>query len=426
MFANLRLSLDIPPSKFAGPSFTKLNYLDRERLSAALDPAFLREHNPVIRHTVLRRRKALEDAGLLDPIAVEVHPHPKAAATAYPGVPFDGLSLMTNHPFDVAYEAAEAFAKAVGRKHQNAGFMKSVLLQRICSSFDSGRISAERMLSKQVLDDDEQFDVMQEALDTLTSEETRYLSVIADELSRPEARDPKFAAVHAFLIQQPTSEGHTWLEQGCIVFSQFYDTVVSISGKLAELLPREPIGVYAGTGRSGICMGSSFTAVTRESIKAAVKAREIRLVIATDAASEGLNLQTLGTLINIDLPWNPARLEQRLGRIKRIGQLRHTVDMLNLVYHGTQDECVYSAISRRMKDRYDIFGGLPDAIEDDWIESAEKLEEMMDRYIHLRQAARDVFQLRYQDTIREDQARWETCTKVLARRDIVEKLSTPW
>jgi superfamily II DNA/RNA helicase len=282
------------------------------------------------------------------------------------------------------------------------------------------------MLSKQALDEDEQVEVMQEALETLTAEEASYLRTITDELFRPEARDPKFAAVHAFLTQQHTSEGRTWLEQGCIVFSQFYDTVLSISGKLAGLLPREPIGVYAGAGRSGIYLGTAFTAVERESIKAAVKSRQIRLVVATDAACEGLNLQTLGTLINVDLPWNPARLEQRLGRIKRIGQQRQTVDMLNLVYHGTQDERVYRAISRRMKDRYDIFGGLPDAIEDDWIESAEKLEEMMDRYIHLRQAARDVFQLRYQDTIREDQARWETCTKVLARRDIVEKLSTPW
>jgi superfamily II DNA/RNA helicase len=339
---------------------------------------------------------------------------------------FDGLSLMTNHPFAIAYEAAEAFAEALGRRRRNAGFMKSVLLQRICSSFDSGRISAERMLSKQALDEDEQVEVMQEALETLTAEEASYLCSITDELSRPEARDPKFAAVHAFLTQQYTSEGRTWLEQGCIVFSQFYDTVLSITRKLAGLLPGEPIGVYAGAGRSGIYLGTDFAAVERESIKAAVKSRQIRLVVATDAACEGLNLQTLGTLINVDLPWNPARLEQRLGRIRRIGQLRQTVDMLNLVYNGTQDERVYRAISRRMKDRYDIFGGLPDTIEDDWIESAEKLEEMMDRYIHLRQAARDVFQLRYQDTIREDQARWETCTKVLARRDIVERLSTPW
>jgi superfamily II DNA/RNA helicase len=106
--------------------------------------------------------------------------------------------------------------------------------------------------------------------------------------------------------------------------------------------------------------------------------------VATDAACEGLNLQALGTLINVDLPWNPSRLEQRLGRIKRFGQAPRTADMLNLVYHETQDEKVYQVLSHRMKDRYDIFGGLPDAIEDDWIETVEELEAMMDEYIHLR------------------------------------------
>ena len=49
---------------------------------------------------------------------------------------------------------------------------------------------------------------------------------------------------------------------------------------------------------------------------------DIRIMVATDAACEGLNLQTLGTLINVDLPWNPTRLEQRIGRIKRFGQTR--------------------------------------------------------------------------------------------------------
>jgi hypothetical protein len=71
----------------------------------------------------------------------------------------------------------------------------------------------------------------------------------------------------------------------------------------------------------------------------------------------------------VDLPWNPSRLEQRLGRIKRIGQARRNVDMLNLVYHDTQDEEIYRALSRRLKDKFDIFGSLPDTIEDDWIEN---------------------------------------------------------
>jgi superfamily II DNA/RNA helicase len=112
-----------------------------------------------------------------------------------------------------------------------------------------------------------------------------------------------------------------------------------------------------------------------------VKAQQVRLVVATDAACEGLNLQTLGTLINIDLPWNPSRLEQRLGRIKRFGQRRHTVDMLNLVYQGTRDEDVYQRLSERMRDRYDIFGSLPDVIDDDWIDDIETLDQKLSEYI---------------------------------------------
>jgi superfamily II DNA/RNA helicase len=172
--------------------------------------------------------------------------------------------------------------------------------------------------------------------------------------------------------------------------------------------------------------GEDFVSVEREEIKNSVKKREIRLVVATDAACEGLNLQTLGTLINIDLPWNPSRLEQRLGRIKRFGQTRRNVDMLNLVYHDTQDEKVYQVISRRMKDRYDIFGGLPDTIEDEWIEDVEVLEQMMDEYIHLRQNARNAFEMRYQTNIDPDANRWELCSRVLARRDVLERLSLPW
>jgi hypothetical protein len=80
----------------------------------------------------------------------------------------------------------------------------------------------------------------------------------------------------------------------------------------------------------------------------------------------------------------------------------------------------------RMKDRFDIFGGLPDTIEDDWIESEEKLRQMMDEYIHLRTQARDVFELRYEQTIDPDANRWEICSRVLARRDVVDRLSKPW
>ena len=83
--------------------------------------------------------------------------------------------------------------------------------------------------------------------------------------------------------------------------------------------------IYAGSGKSGIWQDGKFTAVGREDIKLQVRQGEIRLPLGTDAASKGLNLQRLGTLINLDLPWNPTRLEQRKGRIQGIGQLNDAV-----------------------------------------------------------------------------------------------------
>src|SRR5690606_33327499 len=136
----------------------------------------------------------------------------------------------------------------------------------------------------------------------------------------------------------------------------------------------------------------------RETIKGAIRERTINAVVATDAAAEGLNLQTLGTLINVDLPWNPARLEQRVGRIRRIGQARKNVDVLNLVYTDTQDERIYETLSQRMEGVYDIFGKLPDVLEDDWIDDVEDMLEKMESYLHLRETRQDVFGDRYRGT----------------------------
>ena len=83
-------------------------------------------------------------------------------------------------------------------------------------------------------------------------------------------------------------------------------------------------------------------------------------------------------------------------------------------------------LSRRLKDKFDIFGGLPDTIEDDWIESEEKLASKMDEYIHLQNKARDVFEMRYRETIDPDANRWEQCSRVLSRKDVTEKLSESW
>jgi superfamily II DNA/RNA helicase len=256
-------------------------------------------------------------------------------------------------------------------------------------------------------------------------DEIQCLKDIIEQLERPEAHDPKLDTVRWFLHEFRT-DGKTWQEHGCIIFTQYYDTAFWVAGELARSLGGDPVAVYAGLGKSGLFRGAEFSSVEREAIKNAVKTREIRLVVATDAACEGLNLQALGTLINVDLPWNPSRLEQRLGRIKRFGQTRKSVDMLNLVYHETQDEKVYQALSDRLRDQYDIFGSLPDTIEDDWIEDAENLKEKMDDYIHLRDQAQNAFDIRYRENLNPDDLRWERCSQVLSRRDVAERLSKSW
>ncbi|MEJ5301140.1 MAG: phospholipase D-like domain-containing anti-phage protein [Thermodesulforhabdaceae bacterium] len=426
LFATLRLQLNLSDDQFfIDIGFGSLGFPEQQALSEALAPDFLRNNNPIVRHTVLRRRRTLEEQGFLERIGVEVHPDPDAPAGTYLGVNFDGLGLVTNHPFNLAYQAAEDFTAALRKRSKVAGFMKTLLLQRICSSFASGLATAQKMRNRELLEEEEEQRRLEGVLKELTKEEAGFLDTIIEELSRPEARDPKMAAVKYFLTEHRT-EGRTWLEHGCIVFSQYYDTVRALAAYLAAELPGEVVAIYAGAGKSGIYRGRDFALVEREDIKAAVREHEIRLLVATDAACEGLNLQTLGTMINVDLPWNPSRLEQRLGRIKRFGQRRQTVDMLNLVYHDTQDEKVYAALSRRMKDRYDIFGSLPDTIDDEWIEDIEKLEEMMDKYLHLRKQARDAFEIRYERHVDPDRDRWELCSRVLSRRDIASRLSEPW
>lgn len=432
LFDEIRNAIDLEASDFyTAKSFSELPgdirdaILDEsERRVGGL--SFFQMQNPIVRHTVLRQRRNLEDMGLLKPIRVDVHPDPERLTFAYPGLIFEaGLGLPTNHFFDRAYQAAVGFTTELRKRSNAAGFMKTLLLQRICSSFASGLSTANKLLEKKVLDEEELTAEQAHELSVLTEAEQEYLKRIVVELSRPEAADPKLKAVRYFLGEHRV-DGRTWLEHGCIIFSQYYDTAAWVAEELAKAFPGEPVAVYAGVGKSRLYSGSDFATVEREQIKKAVKDREIRLVVATDAACEGLNLQTLGTLINIDLPWNPSRLEQRLGRIKRFGQSRDSVDMLNLVYHETQDEKVYQVLSRRMKDRYDIFGSLPDTIDDDWIENIEGIEEELERYWARRNQTQTAFQARYQHSVDPGANRWELCAQVLSRQDLIEKLSEAW
>lgn len=422
LFHNLREDLGISPQEHLAGAWTALPRdlrLDLEiELERVIDGAsFFQRENPLVRHVVLRKRATLEARGLLKKIAVNVHPDQELAKDPHR---FNALFLdkaMRNPPdFDRAYDEARHFGAVLAKRGKGGGFMKNLMEQRVCSSVVAGINTASRLLEgRSELAETEE---MEEEVTIQCDEERAALESLIATL-RGMNDDPKLRAIRYYL----NDEG--WLGLGCIIFSQYYDTARWVADALAAEHGSEMIGLYAGADRSRLYRDGLVVGVAREELKRMVADHDIRIMVATDAACEGLNLQTMGTLINVDLPWNPTRLEQRIGRIKRFGQTRAAVDMLNLVHQGTVDEMVYARLSERMRNRYDLFGGLPDTIQDDWIETIENLGERMDRYIEERRQATG-FDLRYKDSIKPTDSAWRDCAGVLSRRDFENLMRQGW
>ena len=151
------------------------------------------------------------------------------------------------------------------------------------------------------------------------------------------------------------------------------------------------------------------------------------MVCATDAACEGLNLQRLGAQVNIDLPWNPSRLEQRKGRVQRIGQARDNVQVLNLRYAGTVEDEVYAALSSRFGDIFSVLGQLPDSFEDDWIAAVLNDRTALRNFSQRVETTRPPMELRYMRDVADDAGLdWEYTEKVLSSRDIDEWMRQGW
>jgi superfamily II DNA/RNA helicase len=222
-------------------------------------------------------------------------------------------------------------------------------------------------------------------------------------LEANQERDPKYRVVREVLLDRG------WRALGCIVLSQYFDSVFWLAEQLTTEIPEEEIGIYAGAQRSGVMHHGVFTRLGRDVLKDRVRRGEIRVLIGTDAASEGLNLQRLGTLINLDLPWNPSRLEQRKGRIQRIGQLRDTVDIYNMRYAGSVEDRVHDLLSQRLEGIAALFGQIPDIREDAWIDVAlgelDKARRTIDAV-----PKRHPFELRYH---RIEKVDWESYARVL-------------
>ena len=84
-------------------------------------------------------------------------------------------------------------------------------------------------------------------------------------------------------------------------------------------------------------------------------AKETRILISTDAGGEGLNMQFCHVVINYDIPWNPMRLEQRIGRVDRIGQT-YPVRAVNFVFDGSVEHRVREVLEQKLAVIFEEFG----------------------------------------------------------------------
>jgi len=130
-----------------------------------------------------------------------------------------------------------------------------------------------------------------------------------------------------------------------MVFTQFTDTLDMLRDRLREA----GFSVMCFSGRGGeIHDGRVWVRLGRDEIKRRFAERGAEILVCTDAAAEGLNFQFCGALVNYDMPWNPMKVEQRIGRIDRLGQRYDDICILNLHYADTVETDVYVALRERI------------------------------------------------------------------------------
>ena len=124
------------------------------------------------------------------------------------------------------------------------------------------------------------------------------------------------------------------------------------------------VACYSGRGGES-WDGERWIIRKKEEIKEEFRTGDtIQILLCTESASEGLNLQTCGVLINYDMPWNPMRVEQRIGRIDRIGQKYDVVHIHNYFFRDTVEAVVYDRLSDRIDWFEHVVGNLQPILHD--------------------------------------------------------------
>jgi superfamily II DNA or RNA helicase len=153
-------------------------------------------------------------------------------------------------------------------------------------------------------------------------------------------QDRKWDELSKILQNNPEMQDAAGRQRKIIIFSEHRDTLNYLHGKIAGVLGNSDciVTIHGGTHRD-----------ERRRLQALFRSDpDVRVLVATDAAGEGVNLQNANLMVNYDLPWNPNRLEQRFGRIHRIGQTE-VCHLWNLVAKETREGDVYHRLLMKLE-----------------------------------------------------------------------------
>ncbi len=172
------------------------------------------------------------------------------------------------------------------------------------------------------------------------------LEALADQV-RHSGQDRKWQELSRLLQEQQEMFDADGRRRKLVIFSEHRDTLNYLADKIRTLIgrPSAVVTIHGGLARDQ----------RREMQASFVQDKDVLVLIATDAAGEGINLQRAHLMVNYDLPWNPSRLEQRFGRIHRIGQTE-VCHLWNLVADETREGDVYARLLRKIEKQRDALG----------------------------------------------------------------------
>jgi SNF2 family DNA or RNA helicase len=265
------------------------------------------------------------------------------------------------------YEAVEDYISSTYNRadpdRKNAvGFVMTIYRRRLASSFFALRKTLEDRLRRVTHADDEDALDDETAGDIMDSEEAaseKQRALAAEETSEIESllkrvrrlpTDTKADQLKG-VLRKLRHDGYPQV----MVFTQYTDTMDFLRGELVGEFGTRMM-CFSGRGGEILSADGSWNTVSRDAIKKRFRDGDADCLICTDAAAEGLNFQFCGALVNYDMPWNPMKVEQRIGRIDRLGQKHERIRVINLHYRDTVEADVYVALRHRI-DLFKTFVG---------------------------------------------------------------------